>query len=92
MHDATAWDAAHRHVVARLDEVPLVLPPGAVQEVRALHRALLEERAEKFRFAGLNEQAAADLRTVNEAVVVLRDRIAQLEDRLARVKRRRHPG
>lgn len=92
VHDATAWDAAHRHVVARLDEVPLVLPPGAVQEVRALHRALLEERAEKFRFAGLNEQAAADLRTVNEAVVVLRDRIAQLEDRLARVKRRRHPG
>jgi hypothetical protein len=83
------WDAARSSVVANLDAVPLVLPPGSVEEIRALHRALRKERDEKFRFAALNEQAAADLRTVNEAVVALRDRIAQLEERLARGKRRR---
>lgn len=91
-HDAEVWSAAHRSVVERLDAVPLLAPPGTVGEVRALHRALAEERAEKFRFAGLNEQAAADLRAVNEAVVVLRERVAQLEERLARVRRRRQPG
>ena len=44
---------------------------------------------EKFRFAALNEQAAADLVTVNEAVVALRARIAELEERLERRKQRR---
>jgi hypothetical protein len=89
VHDDAVWDAARSSVVANLDVVPLVLPPGSVEEIRALHRALREEQGEKFHFAGLNERAAADLRTVNEAVVVLRDRIAELEERLARIKRRR---
>ena len=72
-----------------LDGLALAMPPGTVHEVRELHRALHEERAEKFRFAALNEQAAADLRTVNDAVVALRERVAQLEERLERVRRRR---
>ncbi|MCW2738736.1 glycosyltransferase family 2 protein [Nocardioides sp.] len=92
IHDPAAWDASRRAAIAAVNDAPLVLAPGAVQDIRALHEALLEERAEKFRFAGLNEQAAADLRTVNEAVVALRERVAQLEDRLARVKSRRSSG
>lgn len=89
LHDGGVWEGARESVVGKLDALPLVVPPGTMKEVRALHRALHHERAEKFRFAALNEQAAADLRTVNDAVVTLRERVAQLEERLARLRRRR---
>ncbi len=89
LHDGGVWEAARESVVGKLDALALVVPPGTMTEVRDLHRALHDERAEKFRFAALNEQAAADLRTVNDAVVTLRERVAQLEERLARLKRRR---
>lgn len=89
VHHQDVWDAARQSVATKIDALPLVVPPGTMHEVRALHEALQEERAEKFRFAGLNEQAAADLRTVNNAVLALRERVAQLEERLARAKGRR---
>jgi hypothetical protein len=86
-HDAV-WSGARASVQAGHDAQALLLPPGEAREIRALREALEHETAEKFRFAALYEQAAADLVTVNEAVVALRARIAQLEERLERRKQR----
>ena len=61
---------------------------GAAREVRALREALERETSEKFRFAALNEQAAADLVTVNEAVVALRAALAESEEELRRAVER----
>ena len=88
LHDAAEWAAAREAVLATVDQHVVLLPPGAARGIRDLHQALLDERAEKFRFAGLNEQAARDLVAVNDAVVALRARIAELEERLARQRRR----
>ena len=89
VHDADVWRAARETVLAEVDAHVLLLPPGAGADVRRLRSELEEERAEKFRFAGLNEQAAGDLVTVNAAVDALRARIAELEERL-RKQRERH--
>nr|WP_301539457.1 glycosyltransferase family 2 protein [Nocardioides sp. zg-1308] len=88
LHDADHWAAGRAAVLATIDREVALLPPGAAQDVRDLRQALLDERAEKFRFAGLNEQAARDLVTVNEAVVALRERIAELEERLRKQRQR----
>ena len=88
LHDESHWAQGRAALLRGIDEQVALLPPGAAQGVRDLRQALEEERAEKFRFAGLNEQAAADLVTVNEAVVALRARVAELEERLARQRRR----
>lgn len=88
LHDEEHWGRGRAALLRGIDEQVVLLPPGAAREVRDLHQALEEERAEKYRFAGLNEQAAADLVTVNEAVVALRARVAELEERLARQRRR----
>lgn len=88
LHDAAEWAAGREAVLANLDQQVVLLPAGAARAIRDLHQALLDERAEKFRFAGLNEQAARDLVAVNDAVVALRARIADLEERLARQRRR----
>lgn len=92
LHDADHWAAGRSAVLETIDREIAILPPGAAQDVRDLRQALLDERAEKFRFAGLNEQAARDLVTVNEAVVALRGRIAELEERIARMRRKRQMG
>ncbi|WP_322920502.1 glycosyltransferase family A protein [Nocardioides renjunii] len=89
LHDSDTWTAGRQAVVDAADQRLALLPRGEARAVRALHQALLDERAEKFRFAGLNEQAAKDLVTVNEAVVALRARIAVLEERLKNQRRRR---
>jgi hypothetical protein len=89
LHDESHWARGREALLRSLDEQVALLPPGAAQGIRDLQRALLDERAEKFRFASLNEQAAADLVSVNEAVVALRARVAELEERLARQRRRR---
>jgi hypothetical protein len=89
LHDASHWEQGRKALLRGVDEQVALLPPGAAQGIRDLQRALLDERAEKFRFAALNEQAAADLVTVNEAVVALRARVAELEERLARQRQRR---
>ncbi len=89
LHDESHWARGREALLRGVDEQVVLLAPGAAGGIRDLQRALLEERAEKFRFAGLNEQAAADLVTVNEAVVALRARVAELEERLARQRRRR---
>ncbi|RYC11539.1 glycosyltransferase family A protein [Nocardioides zhouii] len=88
IHDADVWRAAREAVLAEVDARVLLLPPGAGADVRRLRSELEEERAEKFRFAGLNEQAASDLVTVNEAVDALRARVAELEERLRRQRER----
>lgn len=89
LHDDETWSAARAAVLDAIDRGPVLLPPGAAHAVRDLHERLATETEEKYRFAGLNEQAAADLVTVNEAVVALRARIAQLEERLERQRQRR---
>lgn len=89
LHDSDEWAAGREAILARLDDRVVLLPPGGAREVRDLRTALDAETAEKFRFAQLNEQAAADLRTVNDAVVALRERIAVLEERLERRRQRR---
>jgi hypothetical protein len=88
VHDRATWEAARTAVLARLDDLVMVWPPGAGREVRDLHQSLAEETAEKFRFAALNEQAAADLRVVNEAVAALRKQVADLKERNAQLRRR----
>ena len=95
VHHDEVWSDARASVLAGLDAQALLLPPGAAREVRALREALEHETAEKFRFAALNEQAAADLVTVNEAVVALRAALAESEEkrrraveRIARLKAR----
>ena len=89
LHDADEWAAGRAAVLSSIDQHVALLPPGSAQDIRDLHQALLDERAEKFRFAALNEQAARDLVGVNEAVVALRARVAELEERLRR-QRERH--
>ena len=88
LHRPAEWQAARDAVLAKLDQQAVVLAPGAAREVRELHRALAVETEEKFRFAALNEQAASDLRAVNEAVEALRAQVADLKDRNARLRRR----
>ncbi len=92
LHDASEWAEGRAAVLRSLDDRVTLLPPGAARGVRVLHEQLEAERAEKFRFAGLNEQAAADLVTVNEAVTALRERIAQLEARIERLRQGRRRG
>lgn len=92
LHEAEVWDRARASVLETLDAEPMLLAPGDARAIRDLRGALDQETNEKFRFAALNEQAAADLVTVNEAVVALRARIAELEERLARKRRRRQNG
>jgi hypothetical protein len=92
VHDDATWTDARESLLARMDEQVVLLPAGAARDIRDLREALQRETEEKFRFAGLNEQAAADLVTVNEAVVALRARIAQLEERLARRRQRGKQG
>jgi hypothetical protein len=92
LHDTAHWAADRDAVLRSIDEQVVLLPPGAARAIRDLRRSLLDERAEKFRFAGLNEQAARDLVSVNEAVVALRARIADLEERLQRQRRRNRGG
>ena len=89
LHDTDKWAAGRLAILDRLDAQVVLLGAGSAREVRELQAALRAETEEKFRFAGLNEQAAHDLRTVNEAVVALRERIAVLEERLARRRQRR---
>nr|WP_301538977.1 glycosyltransferase [Nocardioides sp. zg-1230] len=88
LHDGAQWQASREAVLAKLDRAPLVLAPGVAREVRELHRALAEETEEKYRFAALNEQAASDLRAVNDAVAALREQVADLKERNARLRRR----
>jgi glycosyltransferase involved in cell wall biosynthesis len=88
LHDRSTWEAARTVVLARLDDLSMVWPPGAAREVRDLHQSLADETAEKFRFAALNEQAAADLRVVNEAVAALRQQVADLKERNAQLRGR----
>ncbi len=89
LHPEDQWAAGRARVLSSIDRQVVLLPPGAAKDIRDLHQALLDEQAEKFRFARLNEQAARDLVSVNEAVAALRSRIADLEERLARQRRRR---
>ena len=89
LHDEDVWTSGREAVLATLDGLAILLQPGAARDVRDLHRALEEETAEKFRFARLNEQAAADLVAVNAAVEALRGQVAQLKERNARLRRSR---
>ena len=87
-HEATTWQRGHERVRDRLAE-RVVLVDGAEAQRLADARTQLEaEVAEKHRIAALNEQAAADLVTVNEAVVALREQLAESEDGRARAQAR----
>lgn len=88
-HEADTWQRGHERVRRRLAERVVLLDGAEAQRLVDARAELAAEVAEKHRIAALNEQAAADLVTVNEAVVALRERIAQLEGRLQRRKQRR---
>jgi len=84
LHGADEWAHAREAVLAGVDGRVTLLEPGAARGVRDLRAALETETAEKFRFAQLNEQAAADLVAVNEAVVDLRAALVESEDKRRR--------
>lgn len=89
LHHGDTWQRGHDRVRGRLAERVVLLSGAEADRLAAARERLAEEETEKFRFAALNEQASADLVAVNEAVVTLRGRIAQLEERLERRKQRR---
>lgn len=89
LHHGDTWQRGHDRVRGRLAERVVLLSGTEAERLAAARERLVEEEAEKFRFAALNEQASADLVAVNDAVGVLRARVTQLEERLARRKQRR---
>lgn len=84
LHGADEWAHAREAVLAGIDGRVTLLEPGAARGVRELRAALEAQTGETFRFAELNEQAAADLVAVNEAVVALRAALAESEDKRRR--------
>ncbi|CAB4963878.1 unannotated protein [freshwater metagenome] len=88
LHHGDTWQRGHDRVRARLAERVVLLGGAEADRLAAARERLAEEEAEKFRFAALNEQASADLVSVNEAVGVLRAQLAESEDKRRRLVER----
>jgi hypothetical protein len=87
-HETDTWQRGHARVRGRLTERVVLIDGAEAQRLIDARAELAAEVAEKHRIAALNEQAAADLVTVNEAVVTLRAQLAESEGGRARAQAR----
>jgi glycosyltransferase involved in cell wall biosynthesis len=88
-HEADTWRRGHERVRRRLADRVVLLDGAEAQRLVDARAELAAEVAEKHRIAALNEQAAADLVTVNEAVVALRRQLADANAALGDLRARR---
>jgi hypothetical protein len=88
-HEATTWQRGHERVRDRLAERVVLVDGAEAQRLVDARTQLEAEVAEKHRIAALNEQAAVDLVTVNEAVVALRAQLAEAQTALREARARR---